>query len=431
MKHSIAGGTILALACLAISSVAAAQTSAEAPLVYVTHSGDTLVGLGQRYLIDDKAWRKLQQINHVRTPRHMPVGQRLNIPRELLRYEPISLRVASFSGPVTIGAALPVKGQELAEGIEITTGPRGFISLTGAEGSRITLPSNTKARLLRARRYLINRAPDIEFAIGSGRADIKAAPQGSEGRFRARTPVASSAVRGTEFRISYKEEGGDSGTEVLEGNVGVATPSVALAIPAGQGALAKPDGSLTGEALLPAVAVLDSGQVKTEEAVSFALKRLPGATAYHVQIARDAGFADVVDELTSAEPAASFAGIANGTFFVRAGGVSASGLEGYTEAATFRRQRVGLKADVGVSRIPGALKVNWQVEGEGTSTYSFQLFPGDDDTPLFNQTGMTETGISLAGLKPGAYRWRVGVLQVVPEGSAEVWMPLQKFTVSN
>ena len=80
--------------------------------------------------------------------------------------------------------------------------------------------------------------------------------------------------------------------------------------------------------------------------------------------------------------------------------------------------------------IPGAIRINWLVEGEGQSRFRFQLLGKDSAVPLVDEAGMDKPGITLTGLKPGTYRWRVGVIQTVPEGSAEVWTPLQTFTVS-
>ena len=51
--------------------------------------------------------------------------------------------------------------------------------------------------------------------------------------------------------------------------------------------------------------------------------------------------------------------------------------------------------------------------------------------PLIDEAGLDKPGLTLTGLKRGAYHWRLGVIQTTAEGSAEVWTPLQKFTVSN
>jgi hypothetical protein len=125
-----------------------------------------------------------------------------------------------------------------------------------------------------------------------------------------------------------------------------------------------------------------------------------------------------------------FPSLDNGGYFVRAGALAPSEIEGQTAVFSFRRQRVGLKADLGQVAIPGAIRVNWLVEGEGQSRFRFQLLGPGDAAPLVDEAGLERPGITLTGLGPGTYRWRVGVIQTVPEGSAEVWTPLQTFTVS-
>ena len=107
-------------------------------------------------------------------------------------------------------------------------------------------------------------------------------------------------------------------------------------------------------------------------------------------------------------------------------------LHGVDEVWSFRRQRVGLSADVSPTALPGGFRVNWMVEGEGTSIFRFQLYSqGNGDVPAVDESGLLQPGITLTNLKRGLYRWRVGVTQTTSEGSTEVWTSLQQFTVSN
>ena len=403
-------------------------------LTYVAKAGDTLFSLARQYLVRPAAARTVGQLNHIANPRHLPVGKEIRIPRELVRYTPVTLRLASFSGPVSLGATLggaaPRLGQVLVEQTTITTGPNGFALITGSDGSRLALPSNTTARIGRARHYALVDADDMGLVLASGRGEVQAAHQKPQGRFRLETPVAVSAVRGTRFHASHDAAAGLSTTGVTEGLVAVSSASAEVSLPAGEGAATARDGAIVKEALLPAPALVKPGKVQTEPRLDFQLAALPGAARYRLQIARDAGFADMLAETESEALAASFPSLDNGGYFIRAAGISPRGIEGQGEVFSFRRQRVGLKADMGQVDIPGAIRINWQVEGEGQSRFRFQLLPATGDVPLVDEAGMDRPGITLTGLKPGAYRWRVGVIQTVPEGSAEVWTPLQKFTVS-
>lgn len=438
MKHVFAA-FFLALTALILPRPAHADAGDR--LDYVVQRGDTLVNLARRYFISPRAVDEVRKINRVRNPRRLPVASRLTIPHRLLRTEPVELRVLGFSGPASLrlaGRTLPaLRDMAVGEGAELLTGANGFLTLQGSDGSRISLPSNSRVKVLRSRRFLINAAGDIEIEVLGGRADISAAPQQPQGRFRLRTPVSVSAVRGTVFRVAYEADGAMSGTEVLEGHVAVATPVRGIEVPGGFGAAADRNGGIAREALLAPPQPIDPARVQTAVDLTFALRPLEGARSYRLQLGKDAGFVDIVGEAQVPEPEATLPGVANGNYFVRATAIAASGLEGMPDVWTFRRQRVGMTANAGPSRLKDGYRFNWRAEGEGTSLFRFQLYPdgehpdGQLGAALVDEAGLTEAGITLTALKRGAYQWRVGVIQTTAEGSAEVWTPLQKFTVSN
>ncbi|PLK25871.1 FecR domain-containing protein [Novosphingobium sp. TH158] len=425
-----------AIALLAVASPlpAVAASGAGETLIYTVKRGDTLFALSRDYLIGSDAMRQLRAANKVRIPERMPVGMQLVVPRRLLKFTPVTLKVQTFSGPVSLaanGRTLPVqKGADLVEGAQLITGANGFVVLGGSDGSRVALPSNSAVRVGQARRYLLVNATDIELQVDKGRAEVRAAKQAPDSRFRVKTPLAVTAVRGTIFRAGYSEAAASAATETIEGEVAVASPKAELAVPAGFGAAATASGDLAKETLLPAPQLADPAKVQTEALVSLDFKPVAEARGYRIQVARDAGFQDVIAEVEPVTPRGEFADIRNGTFFVRAAGVSPIGLQGLEEAWSFRRQRVGLAADAGQSALPGGFRFAWQAEGEGKSLFRFQLYgPQAADLPLVDEAGLGKPEMTLTGLKPGAYRWRVGVIQTTPEGSAEVWMPLQKLTV--
>lgn len=428
----------VALALLAMPTALHAEIAAttDGAITYTVRKGDTLWSLTRTYLNRMDALPRLQTANKVRIPRHMPVGFQLAVPRDLLRFEPIVLRLSSFSGPVSgraDGRELQLaKGGELVEGTELTTGANGFVLITGSDGSRLALPSNTAIRIGRSRRYLLMGVPEIEVSVLRGRTEVKAAKQPPQGQFRVRSPISVSAVRGTVFGAGFDPAATLGATEVIEGVVAVASPVREIPVEAGFGATTNAAGELSREGLLKPPALLEPGKVQTEEKVALALNPVEGARSYRFQIGRDAAMEDVIAEVESTDPRAEFSELRNGTFFVRASAVSRSGLQGFSGVESFRRQRVGLAADIGQVDIPGAIRINWRVEGEGASLFRFQLFgEADKAQPLVDEAGLSTPGMTLTGLRRGTYQWRVGVIQTTPEGSAEVWTPLGKFTVNN
>lgn len=402
---------------------------------HVMRAGETLHGLAARWLVRPAAAREVQRINRIANDRRIRVGAPIRIPRHLLKSEPVAVRIAAFTGPVSYGLAtrmVPASvGTVLPEGTEVATGPAGFVTLVTPDGSRLSLPSNSRVRLAASRRYLIDGAVDFDVEVLSGKAEAKAAPQKPGNGFRLRTPVAVTAVRGTGFRVGWTGEQGTSLTEVTEGEVGVATPAASLDLSAGFGVAARAGEGLSRETLLPAPEAIEPGRVQTGEALRFALRPVAGVRGYRVRIGRDAGMIDVLAEAENAEPVFDLSGIGNGTFFLSATATAQSGLEGMAQTWSFRRQRLGVAADAGASALPGGLRFNWLVSGEGRMTHRFQLFPAaEGSAALLDRPGLAEPGLTLANLAPGAYRWRVGVTSMTPDGAAQVWTPFQTLTIT-
>ena len=421
----------LALAAAAAFFVVPAHANDDGFIDYEVKSGDTLYELSKRYLNGPNASQKVQKINRLADPRKLPIARVLKIPRELLRSERIELRVEGFSGPVQVAGRTPVVGSVLGEGEVITTGRSGFVTFSAANGAKVSLPSNTRARLMKARRYLLDDILDMDFSILSGRGNAVSPKLGPQGRMRMHTPSAVTAVRGTEFRVAHSEEDGRSLTEVVEGKVAVAAGSDQKLTAAGFGVASTADGVGANEALLPAPSVEDPGAMQTGKTLVFNITPEAGASGTRTQIARDAGFVEVVDEQIVADGPVEFQTLDNGRYFVRARAISASGLEGLSEVYSFRRKRLDVAADVAESPLEGGYLFKWLPEGEGQTFFAFQMWrDGDLETMIVDETGMSETGIVLTNLQPGAYQWRVAAMQADEDGLLKIWGPEQKLTVS-
>ena len=64
----------------ASASGSAAVAASEPSFTHISVAGDTLIGLGRRYLADPAQWPQLQRLNQVANPRRIPVGTALQIP---------------------------------------------------------------------------------------------------------------------------------------------------------------------------------------------------------------------------------------------------------------------------------------------------------------------------------------------------------------
>lgn len=421
----------LLLTALVLPPLARAQDG-DGFVSYRMERGDTLISVQQRFLKSGNSVAAIARLNRISNPRRIPVGTELRLPRDLLAWRPAGLAVRSFSGPVSINGADPAVGLPLAEGAVIRTGRNGFVSFQSADGATIALPSNSHARLERARIYALRDLRDVEFRILGGRGEVRAPTLRSEERFRTSTPVAVTAVRGTEYRIAFDEEALLGLTEVIEGTVAVEVGAMAQLTNEGFGIAARPASLGTPEALLPPAEIAAPGAIQTGENVAFAVTPPPGGTAARTQIAQDAGFLEIIAEGVDSDGAVEFAGIADGRYFVRARGVSTSGIEGLSETFSFRRKRLGAAAAVEPSPLADGFRFAWQPQGEGITHFAFQLWrEGEAVTPLYDEIALPGTATVISGLAPGTYIWRVAAIQSDAEdGLLKVWGPEQSLTVS-
>ncbi len=427
---------LLALAAVVISPVPAfSQSTANDDFVYDVKAGDTLIGLASAYFTQAGDYLSVQRSNRVANPRRMPIGSQLRIPVNLLRFTPVQLQVVSFSGNVTVSTGgaqrVPTVGQIIPEGSVLQTGRGGFITLSGGAGSQLSLPSQSRARVKSARRYLIDNSLDVEFEVLEGRGTFQP-PQLRRGeRYRVRTPQAVSAVRGTTFRVFLGQDGEHSGTEVIEGTVALSSDVATRNIAAGFGAVTASNGAIAEERLLPPTALADPGRVQTEEGLQFAVRPVEGATSYRLQIARDAGFVETIAETVETGPQFALEGLPNGTYFVRAAAIAQSGIEGLTEAFSFRRQRLGVEASAGPAELANGFRFAWRHVGEGPALYNFRLWhDGQEARPVLDEIAMEQREYTLTDLAPGVYHWQVGAVQQGDGELLTVWGAPQKLTIT-
>lgn len=436
----ILGAAFLFVTAMAVPQLALAQFAAgpsDAGVVtYRMERGDTLIGIENRYMRGGEAVATLARLNRITNPRRIPIGTVLRLPRRLLAWRSAQLMVRSFSGPVNINGAAPQVGVPLAEGAVIRTGANGFVSFQSADGATIALPSNSHARLERARIYRLRDLRDIEFRILGGRGTINAPILRDEERFRTSTPVAVTAVRGTQYRVGFDSETMLSVTEVIEGRVSVEaielTDADTQLTNEGFGVSATSTGVAAPVALLPPAEIASPGAIQTGEVVAFAVSPPAGAQATRTQIARDAGFLEMIAEEISGAGLTEFEGIEDGRYFVRSRGISSGGIEGLTETFSFRRKRLGATAVVETSALADGFRFAWLPQGEGITHFAFQLWrEGEADTPLYDEIALPGSATVITGLEPGTYKWRVAAIQSDAEdGLLKVWGPEQSLTVS-
>ena len=434
---------IFALACAPQQSAAQKSRDSE-QISYIFKRGDTLFDLATKYLRKRSDYLAVQRINRIANPRQIPMGKSLLIPVYLLKYRPSEASLSAFRGDVSIAAGgqnlTPVQGLDLEEGSRITTAARSFLTLQLEDGSRVSIPSNSNVRITRLRHILLTDSVDYEIAVDKGRLRSKVAPlQKKADRYRVRTPVAVSAVRGTDYRTRVDEISGTAFSETVEGEVVVAAGESLnsgnlVAIPAGTGAAATATGALAKAELLPPPELLDPAKVQSDAALQFAVEPRASAIGHRIMIASDAGFVDIVAEGQEMGAVIELPAIPNGRYFAKVTALAADGFEGMPATYSFKRQlsTLGGSADAG----DFGYRFKWFGEGEGQRFYRLQIVKDSKTAiPIIDEAALSTNTVTLSELADGEYYWRVSVIQFStdPEDNEaiEKWTDFEKLTVAN
>jgi hypothetical protein len=440
MKLLVAAGVLILSAGAAAAADPGRRPAAEPPETYQVRRGDTLYVLAEKYLNRRSDFRRVQRANRVADPRRLPTGRALQIPSELLRTEPITAQLVAFRGVVAVtgpGAAQPVaRGMPIREGHRLETGPNAFLTVELPDGSRVTLPSNSRLRVQRLRRVVMTGALQRDFAVESGRSNAVVTPARTpRDRFRIETPLTVSAVRGTEFRTNFDAERQRATLEVIEGTVANIVPRDASeqAVAAGFGVQTTPEATTAPAPLAPEPRPARGALLQDEPELSFRLEPVAGAGAYRAQVAMDAGFVDILAETQAETPDLRFASIPNGTYFVRFTALGADGLEGRPATFAFERRLNSLSLEEPVA-LAGAKRrylFKWTTAGEGAAAYRFVLGRGADGRDaLIDQSGLSSGEFVVTDLPPGVYHWRVLVVRFDGGRVAEKWSAPQRFEVA-
>ncbi len=429
----------LALLLLIAPSVSITPLSAQElsrdkdEIIYTIREGDTLIGLGQRYFVSPTAYLQVERVNGLTNANRLRVGSKIRIPTSLLKFSRLSATVISVRGAASViraGRSIPLELRgKVSEGDIVETGVDGYLTLQLEGGSRVALPSNARVRVVRLRTYLLTRGTDTDFAIERGRTETTVVPlRDNRSRFRMRTPVAISAVRGTVFRIGY--DGPDASlTEVVEGNVEVNLDgrTATTALPGGFGAAASSSGRVNKEELLPPPAFARPGEVQSQSSVGFVLTPSEGAVGYHVEVAKDAAFVEIVKGARSSTPLVDLGALPDGTYWVRAMAIAPSGLEGLPQKQQFSRKLQALRSSP-TNGANGSTKFQWDL-GDGT-LFRFQLFDGSgSQIPLIDEPSLSVKEFSVSGLARGTYLWRIGQVRSEQGRYIEVWTPLEPLVI--
>lgn len=409
--------TAAVLAFALIGSPAARSAAPDDDFLYRAQPGDTLIGLGRKLLVDPQKWHDVQERNHIVNPRRIPPGGILRIPYSWLQVTAQTARVTALAGAVRSGTKVVGLGDVLPQGAVIETGLDGSVTLDLADGSVVTIQKSSVVRLDEMTQVsAIKAANSIRLKLDSGRVETKVTPHRDVGRFEIVTPVAVSAVRGTEFRNGFSAAEAHATTETLGGIVAVGNGVAAVQVPAGFGTRVEKDGQpLPAVSLLPPPDLSVVAETNATAALQVRLPAVPGARRYRLQLSTDAEFHALTVDVESDDGLVTVPDLADGDYFLRARSIDPLGLEG-PDAVRALRQHVLPPPPTVVSPsarqqlIAGPVRLVW-TPGPAPALYTVQVASEPSfATPLYERANIEGGAVDVRYLPAGTYCWRVAAV---------------------
>ena len=417
IKHS---GTRLARPWVALLLWACMATASAQDWNYRVRPGDTLWDLSGEYLKPDIAWQKLQAHNQISNPYSLPPGSTLRFPLAWLRLQPAKAKVLAVKGEASVEgighstASAVSEGMELGVGALLRTSKGASLSVEFADGSRLLLKENSELHLDRMSRYGKSGMVDTRLRLQRGRITNTVQPtRGNSPSFIVETPNASSAVRGTRFRVDASENG--TLAEVTEGKVVVATGKQQALVNHGFGtAVSKePNRSLRVVRLLPAPDLATLPPKLNGARAQVAWQAIEGASRYRIEVSDTPQFDGLLADIGSSTPHTTLPVLPDGHYSVRVRGVDAGGLQGLDDVAHVEVENLpeppyaiapAIDAVVREARV----EFRW-AKATDAGSYHFELA----DEPSFANPLMSHTASDTAPLQlpeplaPGQYYWRI------------------------
>ncbi len=441
MKHAKPGSCLaqplcwyVALALALPASVWGQSTPSDSEFSYRARARDTLIGISRRLLIDPRRWPEVQARNRIADPRRIPLGSEVRIPYAWLRITPEAATVTAVNGVVKQGADNVGPGQTLAEGSELQTGPDGSVTLALADGSVITLQKSSVLGLEEMRRVSgLPAVHDTRLRLQSGRLQTGVKPQGDMGRFEILTPVAVSAVRGTQFRDWFEPGAGNAITETLEGLVAVsgAGSTAIVAVPADFGTRVERNSApLPPRHLLPPPDLQALPGTSGASQLHLQWPAVPGAAGYRVQLAPDAEFQTFLLDTESVAPQIEVPAPTDGRDWLRVRSIDDLGLEGRDAVRPLVQHQLPATPALatplpGTNIVGDGVAFAWSGLGPGIH-HRLQIAHDANFTDLFLERDAGEaTHVELDRVPPGHYFWRVA--GVNDKGEAGDWSPAQEY----
>jgi hypothetical protein len=394
-----------------------AKAAATEAWIYTIRQGDTLESICRAYLRDPEAWRTIGQTNGVEDPTRLRVGATLRIPLAMLRTFAGVAEAMWTRGDVRAfapdGAALTMTpGVRLLTGSRIETGPQGAVLLRLIDGALLLVDERSRVVLEDMTVYTLTGTTRTRLKMDSGRIENRVvSPLSGPSQYQIKTPVITTAARGTEFRVSLDDQQRSARTEVVTGRVEVAAGAQHLPLDAGFGMVSELGGSLAPPRPLPLAPELGALPRRLERVpVQLSWPAVVAARRYRVRLAETGGGRTLLDNFVDG-PTIQWPDVPDGSYRVSIRAIDETGIEGPdadTALAIHARpvpplvstprheSRVyGDEVDFEWTRSDAATHYDLEIAGEPTFA-----------RPIAAVTASRETRYRRA-LPPGTYYWRI------------------------
>lgn len=398
---------------------------------YTVSRNETLSSISLKFTGDIRHWQKIGSSNRIENDRTIPIGRVVLIPATLLTPVAAFARIGSFFGDVLIhdqaGNRLETRiDAMLKEGDTVATMAESFLSLILEDGSQITLPPDSalKLRTLRTTQYV--KSPRTQLFLEKGRVESSVTPFSKPGsRYEVLSPVAVSGVRGTRFRVQYRDD--RAFNEVLSGQVAVQPQNrtadrASQLIAAGYGSVVGQQRATRPIALLPAPAIADGYAIQQRLPLQFVLTQ-DHAQSFQLRVSTDVqglnNIAEVTTKADAGKAITRLADLPDGRYFAHIHAIDSNGLAGLQQTVPFEvaarpfapfliaPQAKYQGTANGSADVPVTMR--WSLSGDIVS-YRLQIASDAQfEQKLVDQVVAAgeQDGHLAANLMPATYHWRV------------------------
>lgn len=333
---------LLVKCCVLLLLLAGSPLASAEDWSYRIRPGDTIWDLAGEYLKPGIPWQQLQAHNHISNPYQLPPGSTVRFPLAWLHLQPARARVVAVRGQALVdgignGSAVPAtEGMQLGVGALLRTARDATLTLEFADRTRLLLQGESELRLDRLSQYGKSGMVDTRLRLQRGRITNSVTPsRGASPAFIVDTPNATSAVRGTRFRVNAEES--RTQAEVTEGSVAVGAGPRSTLVKRGYGTVVAA-GQATPIRAVPLLPAPDLSGIPAKlngARAEVKWRALERAQRYRVQASNTATFDTLLADLETTDALANLPLLQEGTYFLRVRAIDAQGLEGYDATARF------------------------------------------------------------------------------------------------